>query len=119
MNVIRDIFFIVLSYLSLSDIMDLSKIVTTSISKIPPDLPLPKGGIPLFDKEAPAGRQGGDLTVSIWVILVLIVVIKDFCNLQKSYGSIFLTRTSLGLTPSEGPTTPSASIFSTIRAARL
>ena len=30
--------------------MNLLRMVTTSISKIPPNLPLPKGGIPLFGR---------------------------------------------------------------------
>jgi hypothetical protein len=47
------------------------------------------------------------------------IIPKLLYSLFIVHGSIFLARTSLGLTPSEGPTTPSSSIFSTMRAARL
>lgn len=43
----------------------------------------------------------------------------DFCFLCVFQPGSFLIRTFLGLAPSEGPTMPSDSIFSIMRAARL
>ena len=68
------------------------------------------------DLKAPLGQDGGH---DLGIHLILGAAEADDMNAAGGHLGYFLTRTFLGLTPSEGPTTPSVSMRSMMRAARL